>query len=260
MKENRFCWSTPEGADLTLLTCTPLSERGVPHGFTSRWRSAEARRPFGARDRGASDRRELVRAVGLARGVSMRQVHGNRVERIGPRAGDVPVCDGVTTRWEGLGLIVQTADCVPILLWDEANDVVGAVHAGWRGTLARVAERAVSSLADAYGTQPRSLHAAIGPSIGGCCYEVGFEVQEVFVQEHDETDTFFSTGPHGRPHLDLVAANRWQLQRVGLSSERIHASEICTSCRNEQLYSYRKEGRGCGRLMGIIGVARSRAR
>ena len=125
--------------DLELLTCLALDEHGLPHGFTSR------RNGFGARDNGEKDHASLARALKLDRTAAMKQVHGCDVQSI---AGSEPTpeCDGVVTDQPGLGLIVHTADCVPMLMWAETTNVVSAVHAGWRGTLASVGGAAVAKL------------------------------------------------------------------------------------------------------------------
>ena len=126
----------PSGLDI--LVCESLAERGVPHGFTSRSRRSNGEEVFGARANSARDREELARALGLGRGVAhMRQVHGNEVHVIDDPSTEPPVCDGLATDRRGLALVVQTADCVPLVFWDERQNVVAAVHAGWRGALAR---------------------------------------------------------------------------------------------------------------------------
>ncbi len=135
----------PTGLDI--LVCEPLAEHGVPHGFTLRSRRWNGEEVFGARGHGARDREELARALGLGHGVAhMRQVHGTEVRAIDDPATDPPACDGLATGRRGLALVVQTADCVPLVFWDERKNVVAAVHAGWRGALATVPSRALTCL------------------------------------------------------------------------------------------------------------------
>jgi polyphenol oxidase len=192
-----------------------------------------------------------------------------------PRAGRG---DALATRERGLLLTVQTADCVPILLADPRRHVVAAIHAGWRGTVARIAEKAVGRLRIHFGTRPQDLWVAIGPAIGVCCYEVGVDVAREFDSQfacaskwfegpfeglaaEDEPTPFLwlQTAPpgHARPRqarLDLAAANRWQLENAGVAPERISACGLCTSCRNDWFFSYRREGARTGRMMAAIGI------
>ena len=134
----------------------------------------------------------------------------------------------------GAVIAVKTADCVPILLVDERNRAVAAVHAGWRGTVARIALRAVQAMSRRFSTDPRDLHAAIGPAIGACCYEVGPEVATQF-------------GLEGRSHIDLAAANRAQLLESGVTAERM--------CRPEEFHSFRRDRQAAGRLYSFAGIA-----
>lgn len=243
----------PEPIDVVV--CKPLADRGVPHGFSLRWRNGASDEPFGARDRGDRDRAELALALGLEGVAHMRQVHGSEVQGIEEAPVALPVCDGLATAKKGLALVVHTADCVPLVLWDEDKGAVAAVHAGWRGTLARVAETAVSFLGEQFGSRPASLHVAMGPSIGACCYEIGEEVVRAFAERVSYSHHLFSPGSRGKRHLNLIEANSRQLAEYGIPRGQIYSSGMCTSCDNGQLYSYRKEGEGVGRLMGVIGAS-----
>ena len=242
----------PDGLDV--IVCEPLVERGVPHGFSLRWRGSSGKHVFGARGQGSRDRNELARALGLDRGVAhMRQIHGNIVRRIDAPVAEPPMCDGLATGRPALALVVQTADCVPLVFWDEGQNVAAAVHAGWRGTLAEIALRALAFLRERFGSQADSVHVAMGPAIGACCYEVGDEVVEAFVDRSSVAEEFFAPGRRGKKHLDLIRANSHQLLEAGVPAQQIYSSGMCTSCDNGELYSYRKEGKGAGRLMGVIG-------
>ena len=240
-----------------LLTLRAFEKAGVPHGFTFRRRRLSGEGSplaFGKRDREEADRRDLVQALGIRGMVSMRQVHGNKVSVVRSSSAEPPIGDGLVTGESGLALMVATADCVPLLLWDERRNVVGAVHAGWRGSLAGIAAEAVTVLAVELDARPESIRVAMGPAIGPCCYEVGEDVVEAFRRRFAGADEFLSAGPGEKKHLDLVAVNRSQLVAAGVPGERIHASGLCTSCHNQDLYSYRKEGRGVGRLMGVVAL------
>jgi YfiH family protein len=245
----------PESLDL--LVCSPLAELGVPHGFSLRWRhwgAEEASEPFGVRGRGSADREELAAVLGLSRVARMRQVHGADVRGVSEPMNPPPVCDGLATSQKGLGLIVSTADCVPMVMWDEEKKVAAVVHTGWRGALGELAGKAVAHLTERFGSRATSLHVALGPAIGVCCYEVGDDVTQAFESRFAYAGRLFSPGPRGKSHLDLIEANREQLSRAGVPSEQVYVSDMCTSCDNQRLYSYRKEGKGVGRIMGAIGV------
>lgn len=170
---------------------------------------------------------------------------------------------------------IQTADCVPILLVDSKNRAVAAIHAGWRGTLQRIAEKTIGRMEMQFGTRPNDLMAAIGPAIGGCCYAVGTEVAASFLSQFSQAPEWFDelrTGDEPNPlqwlnqfppgHqpppknvcLDLKKANRAQLLTAGLREENISMSDLCTACRLDLLFSYRKTGSESGRMMSVIGI------
>jgi len=144
---------------------------------------------------------------------------------------------------------VETADCLPILIVDPRRRAVAAAHAGWRGTASGVAARAVEALVAA-GSHPEDLLAALGPSIGPCCYEVGEELRAAF---GPTGAALFRPGPRGRPHLDLRAANLGQLVAAGLRPHHIHEVGDCTACRADLYYSYRRDGAGAGRMINFVG-------
>jgi len=159
--------------------------------------------------------------------------------------------DAAVTAVRGAVLAVQTADCVPILIADRDARVVAAVHAGWRGTAARIAERTVQFMIQKYGVSPADLMAVIGPHNAVCCYEVGDDVRDaikapdVFVRKPDWT----------KPHLDQSRANQKQLLKAGIPENQIVTSSLCTHCRPDLFFSYRREGKHAGRLLSIIGLA-----
>ena len=196
-----------------------------------------------------------------------------------------PTGDALLTDQAGILLSVRTADCLPVLLVDPKRRAVAAVHAGWRGALARIVEKAVGEMRRMFGSEPRSLLAVLGPSIRACCYEVGQEVEEAFQGRFPHADKFFrkrweppaslperhslsflNMQPPGynavlKPsaHLDLVAVAQDQLQAAGLAPHRIAAADFCTACRTDLFYSYRQEGSGAGRMMAVIGIRPERS-
>ncbi len=221
----------------------------------------------------------------------MRQVHSSLVHRLdsadicqtradaGQQHPSSPLAgDGLITDTPGIVLSVRVADCLPILLADPVRHAVGAFHAGWRGTLARIVEKGVGELRRNFGSEPADLKAAIGPGIHRCCYEVAEEFREKFATQFSYADALFdevsSSDPvrtkypllflnqrapgHGEPprklHLDLVEANRRQLLAAGVPAENIWISGLCTSCRTDLLFSHRKEKGVTGRMMGAIAI------
>jgi hypothetical protein len=194
--------------------------------------------------------RHLSRALGLD-GIPIhwaRQVHGDTAVTVleaAPRgeAADAGECDALATDRPGAALVVQTADCVPILF--AAPGVVGAAHAGWRGSAKNVAAAAVEALRE-IGAEPRVLSAWIGPSIGPCCYEVGGEVAAQFAGD------FVRAGCGGGYRLDLGAVNVAQLEAAGVPRSAISIHPACTKCGGGQYASYRRDGARAGRMIALV--------
>jgi YfiH family protein len=176
------------------------------------------------------------------------QVHGSRVVVVteAPQRGvvaDAGECDAIVTRLSGVGLVVQTADCVPVLL--AADDAIGAVHAGWRGASAGVALRAVKAFL-ALGANRESARAWLGPAIGPCCYQVGPEVAGRFPPRSPRPangDRFL---------FDLPGYGRWQLEETGVRPEEIMQPGGCTFCSGERYASYRRDGAKAGRMIALV--------
>ena len=185
------------------------------------------------------------------------QVHGTdvAVARVCNEAAPRPQADIVISDDPQVAIAVRVADCAPILLADRRLGVVGAAHAGWRGTARGAAARAVDSMTRTFGSHARDLIAAIGPCLGPCCGEVGPEVVDEFRAEghegHDVT-RWFTTGGSGRPYLRLWGANRDQLKKAGIPEAQIHVAAICTKTHFSTFHSYRAQGRQAGRMAGII--------
>jgi YfiH family protein len=216
---------------------------GLVHGFEQRAAGSEGETREAARRR-ATD------ALSPQRVLFLRQVHGTRV-RAAPWEGS-PEGDGALAREPGLLLAVETADCLPVLIVDRRRRAVAIAHAGWRGTAAGVAGVVVASLLES-GSRASDLEAALGPSIGPCCYEVGQEVGEAFGAGGE---SFFRPGARGRLHLDLRAANSRQLREAGVPQAGIHLLDECTFCRPELYHSYRRDGAGAGRMISFVGFLR----
>ncbi|HKR01353.1 MAG TPA: peptidoglycan editing factor PgeF [Pyrinomonadaceae bacterium] len=170
--------------------------------------------------------------------------------------GETVYCDALVTRTPRILVGVKTADCVPVLLGDERTGACAAVHAGWRGTLSSIVLRALESMTREYGTQAADLRAAIGPAANACCYEVGHEVINAFNETFPDSPHLFKPTREGHALVDLQRANSEQLIGAGVSPERIHTAPLCTMCRTDLFFSYRREKRThgrTGRLMSVIG-------
>lgn len=187
------------------------------------------------------------------------QVHGADVRVVRDAAdarADQERCDALTTGASGVLLAVKSADCVPILLGDARTGACASVHAGWRGTVARILARTLERMRAEYGTRAEDILAAIGPAARACCYEVGTEVMEAFQSTFKETDELFMPTRDGHARIDLQRANRNQLTGLGVADEKIYTLPLCTMCRTDLFFSYRREkklyGR-TGRLLSVIG-------
>jgi hypothetical protein len=198
---------------------------------------------------------ELKQALALPRItiITARQVHGDAVLKVS--RGDEKLAgigDGLMTDAPNLCVGVMTADCVPLLFVEPTRKVAVAVHAGWRGTAAGIAPRAVTLMKEVYRIDPAALHVAMGPSIGPCCYEVGTEVAEqIAVHWREELmDAWRPEGVKGR--LDLRALNEAQLLGAGIPQSHIRKIGPCTACHVGDFFSYRKEGKS-GHQLSFIG-------
>lgn len=248
------------------LRCRPL-EPIAQHLFTTRQLQLPS----------AEGWQSLADALGVAVGrvVWLNQVHGREVVTIRKNAGadalaamqaERPRADALASDAPDVALVVRAADCVPLLLGDARTGAVAAVHAGWRGTAARIAVAAIDSLARDFGSRPGDLVVAIGPSIGSCCYEVGPDLVDAFAAAGHERyliDRWFMTprdpslvSPkrkgEGGLRLDVAGANRDQLILAGVREENIHACGACTAMHLDVLTSYRAERDKAGRIAGAI--------
>ena len=285
---------------ILILTATPLATLDwLVHGFSTRPGGAselvsqrDGRKvreevlnlgfaEWDSRENVLENRKRFLAAHGAQemRLVALRQIHSDIVHRVDRNAaGEPQQGDAQFTRERGVLLTVQTADCVPILLADPKQRAVAAIHAGWRGTLRRIATKTLGRMQMEFGTDPADLIAALGPGIGRCCYEVGPEVAREFQAQFPEAQewfeappNFFSAGedpnwlpwltmrppghpaPEPRARLDLLAANRAILAAAGIPPQNIVTSEFCTSCRTDLFFSYRREC-STGRQMAAIAI------
>jgi hypothetical protein len=192
----------------------------------------------------------------------VRQVHGvtAHTQDVRPCGGAWPEGDLLATDRQSVGLVIRTADCVPILYADQRTGAVAAVHAGWRGSAAGAAPRMVQVLSSRFGSRPEDLVVAIGPSIGPEAYEVGADVIDAFTAAWpDETrrGTWWQPGrASGKYWLDLWTATRDQLAAVGVRPERMHLAGLCTATHADVFHSYRVHGAAAGRMAAAIRTRR----
>jgi len=243
------------------LVCSALQSL-AQHAFTTRQLRLRPATPADPQLMAWTHAAESVGA-GLAQLVRIRQVHGRgvRVLRRGEtgadNASDRPEADALVANEPGLLLAVQVADCVPLLMADRRSGAAGAVHAGWRGTCAGVARAAVEAMTREFGTTPGDVVAAIGPSIGACCYEVGDEVHDAFRSagaSARQLARWFSRTANGSLRLDLWTVNRDQLVDAGVAGDHIHVARLCTRTHAHIFESYRAEGAAAGRMAALIRV------
>jgi YfiH family protein len=250
------------------------TEKALNLGFTD----------WDLRERVIENRRKFYRVLdaGKMRAVTLRQIHSDVVHCIDSTCAqnqEAPPGDALVTQERGVLLVVQTADCVPILLADTKNGAVAAIHSGWRGTLRRIAEKTLGRMRMYFDTRPKDVIAALGPGIGRCCYEVGSEVAKDFDSQFSEAREWFG-GPfdaaaagendpnwlpwltmrppgHAPPplrvQLDLIAANRSILATAGVPAAQMLSSDFCTGCRTDLFFSCRREN-STGRMMAAIGI------
>jgi YfiH family protein len=179
---------------------------------------------------------------------TLRQIHSGAVVDGGGRSGCLGDGDALVENTPGSLVAVKTADCVPLLIVDPVHRAVAAVHAGWRGTARKIAERAIEDMANRFSSRPEDLHVAIGPGIGKCCYEVGPEVAAEFAQYDSGLENL--TRP---AHIDLGEINRLQAAGTGVPSGQIYVAGICTLC-NRDFHSFRRDGQGAGRMLSVVGI------
>ena len=225
---------------------------GFVHAFTSRQTDAP-NQEHNPSDEVTPQKRLLLETLGLQSHqlFFLEQVHSNRVVTVDPGsskpAGPTSLgpADGVITLLPAQFPVIRTADCLPIFVLLAEKKQVCVLHAGWSGTRDRITQEGVSRFLEVTQASPQELIAAIGPCIRKCCYEVGPEVRDEYARYGHDVDRFFSDR-----QLDLVEANVAQLQEAGVT--RILDSKMCTACRTDLFYSYRKEGE-TGRMWLLAG-------
>jgi YfiH family protein len=297
-------WSLRQMRGLQILVAPPLAKLDwIVHGFSMRpggaselERSRDGRKTsekvlnlgfteWDSRERVLRNRRNFFTALKADKmsPIGLRQIHSDIV-RVASSSDAEPSAeaakaDALITNERGLLLTVQVADCVPILLADKKHRAIAAIHSGWRGTLQRIAEKALGRMQMEFGTRPEDVLAALGPGIGQCCFEVGPEVATEYAAKFPDARDWFQgpfdslargdndpnwlpwltmrppghQPPAPRVHLDMNAANRSILSAAGVPAGNIVSSGYCTACRTDLFFSFRRE-RVTGRMMAAIGI------
>jgi YfiH family protein len=243
----------------------------ITHGISTRL-GGKSQNPYSSLNLGLHTGDELAavrenrglfcQAVGInhERIVTAEQTHGERVVAVIDQAAgkgamdfstSVKATDALITNSPNLPLMLFFADCVPILLFDPKMKVIGVVHAGWKGTVAKIAQKAVLAMQSEYGTDPKDCIVGIAPSIGPCCYEVNEPVAQRFKEQFSNHSGIVI--PHAEKwRLDLWLANQVQLEEIGVRCENIQISHVCTSCNQALFFSYRAEAGTTGRIGAVM--------
>ncbi|MBU1535941.1 peptidoglycan editing factor PgeF [Myxococcota bacterium] len=251
--------------EIQTISAPVLNLPGVAHCFTTRlggnsappYHHANMHFRKGGNQADVFANRELVlKALDLPPG-SLRlvdQVHGSRVvlaNGLSLAETEVMEADGLVTTHRGTTVAVYVADCLPLLLY--APGGVAALHGGWRSVIAGILQEGIALLGEQTGANPRDFHLAIGPGIGPCCFEVGPEVTLQFRDQNLEEHILSLPGKE-KEHIDLPGAVKSLALRAGLMPTNIWSSNLCTMCRDDLFYSYRRQGWPTGQMMGIIGL------
>ena len=255
------------------------------HGFSTRWGGEGggtlnlASAAWDTEERVNENRRRLLSALGLENAAlfSLNQIHSDRVYVVESVAGlyepqaeflFFPSSDSIQnyksnegdaliTNSENAVLAIKTADCFPVLIVDPVNRAVGAVHSGWRGTLARVLPGAIEEMSRRYQSNPAHLMAALGPGIRECCFEVGEEVARLFKEAYPEkTAARPRQSMPGKYLVDLAAVLKTQMTQSGIPPENQYDPGTCTRCNTREFFSWRAEGSSAGRMMAVIALVK----
>lgn len=191
------------------------------------------------------------------------QVHGNQVSIVSQaergkgrldKEDSILNVDALITAEPDTCLCVMYADCVPLYFVDPVRQVIAVSHAGWKGTSQNIVSTTINKMKEIYGSDPADIHAAIGPSIGQCCYEVNQDVVDKIGAA--VTPVMQPSSNSGKFMLNLQEINRLLMQKAGIVSSNIEISKLCTSCQTDQFYSYRAEGGTTGRMIAWLAIKR----
>lgn len=247
-------------------------QQGLVHGFSSRV-GGYSRKPFDSLNLGLTSGDQVMEVrqnrmlfattlgIGPERIVCGRQVHSTNIAQVGrtemgrgflDAAQALPDTDGLVTNERGIALMTLYADCVPVLFYEPVQRVIAVCHCGWRGTVGRMAAKMVRCMVEAYGCKAEAICAAIGPSISKAAYEVETPVLEQFYQAFDFADQLIEPVDEAHGKVDLWEANRLQLLEVGLQSEHIDVSGLCTFQNHQHFFSHRAGQGNTGRNGALL--------
>lgn len=258
-------WPLVEKDGLTLLFSPLLSEyKNLTHAFTTR-KGGDSEKPLDsfnlgkhwptdeARADGIKNRKRLCEIFDLEfeNLIVPHQVHSRNVEWI-TEVKDLPETDGAATVDSQFPILLQFADCVPVILFDKTTEAVCVVHAGWRGTASGISSYAANMLANVLNSKTSEIVAAIGPSIGSCCYPTGADVKAKLETTVNTDSKDLVSWKNDTPHPDLQAFNALQLYEAGVL--QVDVANRCTSCQSELFYSHRESGGKTGRQGALAAV------
>ncbi|MBP1992783.1 peptidoglycan editing factor PgeF [Paenibacillus eucommiae] len=255
---------------------------GLSAGFTSR-HGGVSESPFSSLNCGlhvhdsaehvVSNRERLADAIGMPfqAFTYAEQVHGKDICVVtaaekgmgrASREHAIQARDGFITKEKGQVLCALFADCVPLFFYDPVREAAGLAHAGWKGTVLNIASATINAMHQAFGSEPQDIRAAIGPSIGVCCYEidnvVADQVKGVIMNNHSESDysnKVLIAQPGNKYKLNLQELNRNFIEKAGIMSSHIEVTQLCTSCSTDDFFSHRKEGGSTGRMAAWIAMS-----
>lgn len=267
-------WYRVEDAGTKFYRAWNLQATGmVAHGFSTRL-GGSSDDPYATLNLGLTvvddpvavlaNRRTYASAIGVdcERIVVPDQVHSSVVRLVGEESAGagatdhslaIPGTDALITNVPNLPLALHFADCACILLLDPEMRAIGVVHAGWKGTIAKIVSNTVEAMTREFSTDPTELLAAIGPSIGRCCYDVGEDVARQFFKTFDGDERVVNQFSSSKWRIDLKTANRILLWQAGVLDQKIAVSEHCTCCSKNEFFSYRGDGR-TGRMGGWMSL------
>jgi len=251
-----------------------MKQKEICHFVTTRMNGCSLN-PYGSLNLGfhvgddpqavVENRKQIANSMGipLSNFITSKQVHGDHIEIIsensrGCGSSDyetaIVATDAMITSVQNICLMVLVADCVPVLFFDVRKKIIGAVHAGWKGTVLRISQKTVMLMKDKFGSSGNDILVGIGPSIGPCCYQV--DIATIVKNNNDlkeKGEIVLHEKHDGKGYFDLWATNKLQLIKLGIPEKNIETANICTSCNNSVFYSYRKENGKTGRFgVGIM--------
>jgi YfiH family protein len=196
---------------------------------------------------------DAARYFGLSKISTLNQIHSSDVIIIKDGFKDVSreKGDAMITSLKGIGIGVFTADCVPLIFADKTGTVVAVVHAGWRGTLSQISKATLIEINKGFGIESSRVSCVIGPSVGGCCYEVSEDVASQFIDKFKDWNYFLFRKGNFKYILDLKKANSIALSKEGV--EDVEIINICTKCSSD-FHSYRRDGKNAGKQLSFIGL------